>query len=291
MVALWGGLRPLRLLPRARGYDDLLVQYHPHYYVRGGWVSRTAGFLALGFVARALPATWVIHEVDDERAQEIGRRGKAQFWIEESLRRWLWSGAKRVVFHSTWERERFRERFPSRSPDDRIVAHGAFFQSALEASREEARARLGLLADGVVLLCIGTLSPHKGVDRVIEAVRRVALPGVELQVVGRPIRPMPDVLEHVEALRRLAAETPAVHLHERYVTDEEFDLWIGAADAVVIAYRSAASSGVVERAHLLGTTLITSGEGGIAEQMHDDDLRFDDDDGLVAAIRRVARES
>jgi hypothetical protein len=99
---------------------------------------------------------------------------------------------------------------------------------------------------------------------------------------------MPDVLEHVELLRRAADETPAVHLHEAYVADHEFDLWIRAADAVVTAYRTAASSGVVERAHLLGTTLITSGAGGIAEQAAPGDLRFEDEETLVAAIRVVA---
>src|SRR5438445_11820706 len=33
--ALHSGLRALKLLLDARGCDDILVQYHPHYYVRG----------------------------------------------------------------------------------------------------------------------------------------------------------------------------------------------------------------------------------------------------------------
>jgi glycosyltransferase involved in cell wall biosynthesis len=289
VTALWGWLRPLKLLRRARGYDDVLVQYLPQYYVRGSWPSRVAGYLALGLVARALPATWVVHEVDDERPGEIGRRGRAMFRVEEGARRWLWAGAKRLVFHSDWEHVRFRERFPAHGGrDERVVAHGTFFTSPIKASRAEARERLGLPPDRVVLLCIGTLSPHKGVDRAMAAVRDARVAGVELHVVGRPIRPMPEVLAHVEQLRRLSAEIPVVHLHEGYVSDDEFDLWIRAADAVVTAYRSAASSGVVARTHLLGTTLITSAAGGIGEQLRGDDLRFEDETGLVEAIRTVA---
>ena len=288
VVALWGWLRPLKLVPRARGFDDVLVQYHPHYYVRGSLLSRLTSVFALGVVARLRPATWVIHEIDDGRPDEIGRRGKAMFQVEETFRRWAWSGAKRLVFHSSWERDRFKARFPASRREERVVAHGAFFESSVTSSRSEARARLGLPARSVLLVCIGTLAPHKGVDRVIKAVRRADVPGLELHVVGRPIRPMPDVFEHVRELRRLAAGTPAVHLHECYVSDEEFDLWIRAADAVVVAYRSAASSGVVERAHLLRTPLLTSGVGGIAEQLLDGDVRFEDDESLVAGIRRIA---
>lgn len=289
VTSLWGWLRPLKLLRRARGYDDVLIQYLAHYYVRGGWPSRVAGYLALGVVARALPATWVVHERDDERAEEIGRRGRAMFAVEERARRWFWAGARRLVFHSDWERSRFDERFPARGArDERVVDHGSFFTSAVDATRVQARERLGLAPERSILACIGTLSPHKGVDRVIAAVAESGISGLELHVVGRPIRPMPDVLAHVEELRRVAAETPSVHLHERYVSDEDFDLWIRAADAVVVGYRSAASSGVVPRVHLLGTTLITSGTGGIGEQVRPGDLRFEDQAGLVEAVRRVA---
>jgi glycosyltransferase involved in cell wall biosynthesis len=289
VTELWGWLRPLKLLRRARGFDDVLIQYLPYYYVRGGWASRVAGYLALGIVARALPATWVVHERDDERPEEIGRRGRAMFAVEEGARRWLWARAKRLVFHSSWERERFDERFPaSGARDERVVDHGSFFTSPVDATRSEARERLGLEPDATILACLGTLSPHKGVDRVIAAARDSGVPGLELHVVGRAIRPMPEVFAHVEELRRLAAETPGVHLHEDYVSDEEFDLWIRAADAVVVGYRSAASSGVVPRVHLLGTTLITSAAGGIAEQARPSDIRFEDQDGLVRAIRLVA---
>lgn len=289
-AVLWGWFRPLRLLVRGRGYDDVLVQWHPHYYVRGGWASRVAGYLSLGVVARALPASWVVHEVDDERAEALGRRGRAMFAVEEAARRWQWRGAGRLVFHSDWERRRFGQRFPAgRARDERVVPHGDFFTTPVTADRAGARRRLGLASDRTLFLCIGTLSPHKGVDRVIAALGRADLADAELHVVGRPIRPMPDVTEHAELLRRLAAENPAVSLHEAYVDDEEFDLWIRAADAVITAYASAASSGVVARAHLLGTTLITSGAGGIAEQAQSGDLVFGDEEGLLDALRSVAR--
>lgn len=289
---LWGGLRPLRLLRAARAHDCALVQYIPWYFVRGGLASRVATYAALAVVARRLEATWVVHESDEPLPDEIGRRGRALFAVEEAVRRLFWGGASRLVFHSEWERRRFGQRFPARGArDERVVSHGAFFTSSVAATQPEARARLGLPRDSTLLLCIGTLSPHKGVDRVVEAVRAVEAPGLELRIVGRPIRRSPEVDRYAAELRSLVASTPAVELHELYVSDEEFDLWIRAADAVVVAYRSAASSSVVERAHLLGTRLITSGAGGIFQQERPGDVHFESDAELVDAIRAIAQDA
>lgn len=286
VVKLWGWLRPLRLVPRGWGFDDVLVEYHPSYFGIGSWVSRLVSYAALGVAARALPATWIVHEADEQLPDEIGRRGRAQFAVEERVRRVFWAGARRLVFHTAWERDRFASRFPARRRDERVVTHGSFFTSpAADVSQGDARRRLGLGPDAVLLLCIGYLSPHKGVDQVIEAVAEADVEGLELRVVGTPIAPYPHVLRHVEQLRSLAADNPAVHLHETYVDDEEFDLWIKAADAVVTAYRSAASSSVVARAHLLGTRLITSTAGGLAEQKAEGDLIFESRAELVEILR------
>jgi glycosyltransferase involved in cell wall biosynthesis len=289
---LWGGPRPLWILPAARGVDDVLVMYHPDYYIQGGLLGQLAGHIALWLVSRLRRTTFVVHEPEHPRATEIGRRGKLEFWLLESVRRRVWAGVAGVVFHTDWERKRFAARFPGRARrTERLVTHGAFFTSGVQASAAEARRRLQLPGDRVILLCIGFLSPEKpdkGYERAIAAVREAGLEQVELRIVGSPIRrPVPEVELYVEKLRKLAAETPNVTLHERFVSDEEFDLWILAADAVVVPYRAASSSGVVARAHLLGTRLIASAVGGIADQLRPEDLRFKTDEELVEAIRSL----
>jgi glycosyltransferase involved in cell wall biosynthesis len=82
-----------------------------------------------------------------------------------------------------------------------------------------------------------------------------------------------------------------VHLHERWLSDEEFDRWLLAADAVLLPYREAASSGVAARARMLGTRIVSSGSGGLGEQLGARDIVAASDDDLVQAIRRVAGEA
>jgi glycosyltransferase involved in cell wall biosynthesis len=266
--------------------------YHPHYFHdRYAIADRALSHAAWAVVARLLPLTLVVHEPDDPPPEEVGRRGRAAFWLEERIRRLAWAGARNVVFHTDWERRRFAARFPAgRRRTDRQVTSGSY-RPHLDASPADARRQLRLPADRVLILCIGFLSPgspDKGYDRAIAAVREAALEQVELHIVGSPIRPGPEVDRYVEDLRRMCAETPSVHLHERYVTDEEFDLWVRAADAVLTPYREASSSAVAARVHALGTTLVTSGTGGLAEQLQPGDIGFDTDDELAEAIRQIA---
>jgi glycosyltransferase involved in cell wall biosynthesis len=236
-----------------------------------------------------------MHEVDEPVPEGYGPVGSRAVRLEECLRRRLWSRRVRLVFHTDWELRQFTERFPPAGREERLVTHGAFFTTTVRASREEARRHLGLPAERTVLLCIGFFSPEKpdkAYDAAIRAVGRAAVDGLELHVVGSAIaRPVPEVARYVEELRELAAETPNVQLHERFVSDEEFDLWIRAADAVVVPYREATSSSVAARAGLLGTPRICRAVGGIADQLGAGDLRFDTDQELVDVIRRFAADA
>jgi glycosyltransferase involved in cell wall biosynthesis len=276
------GPRALWLLRDARRADDVIVHWHPHYYIRGGTLARTASHLSWGLLSLLRRVTFVHHEPDPVDAPRL----------EEAARRFHWRRARRVVFHSAWERDRHVARYGRTARQEMpLVVHGDFFTTTIAAGREEARARLGLAVDRVLLLMIGFFSPalpDKGYDRAIAAVRKIGDPQIELHMVGSPIRPEPDVHALVERLREAARE-PGIFLHDQFVDDETFDLWIRAADAVLTPYRSASSSGVVARCQMLGTRVITSDVGGLAAQAGPGDIVVADDEALLQAVRRVAR--
>jgi hypothetical protein len=83
--ALHRGLRALKLVADARGFDDVLVHYHPHYYVRGGWTSRLLSYATWAALVRLRRLSFVMHEQDDLRPAELGRRGRLEYWVEEGV--------------------------------------------------------------------------------------------------------------------------------------------------------------------------------------------------------------
>jgi glycosyltransferase involved in cell wall biosynthesis len=279
------GPRALWLLRDAKRGDDIVVHWHPHYYLRNGSLAKALSHLSWGVLTRLRRVTFVHHEPDATGVP----------WYQEAACRFHWRRARHVVFHSQWELDRHIARYGrTRGQALRIEEHGHFFTTRVASPPGEARERLGLAPDKVVLLMIGFISPSlpdKGYDRALAAVEQVDDPRLELHVVGSPIRPGADVDALVEQIRAAAAASTRVVLHEQFVDDETFDLWIRAADAVLTPYRSASSSGVLARCRLLRTRVITSDAGGLAQQAGPGDIVVADDAELVAAIRRTLDEA
>ena len=77
-------------------------------------------------------------------------------------------------------------------------------------------------------------------------------------------------------------------LVENFVTDEDFDAWVAAADWMVFPYRAAWSSGALARAQRLGTPALVSDAGGLAEQAGADDVVFATEEVLTELFARAA---
>jgi glycosyltransferase involved in cell wall biosynthesis len=284
-----GHLRPLRLLLHTRAQDELLLMWHPEFYVAGPARSRVVAYLALGAALRFRRAGMVIHEPDGPEPPPSGILRRLLAAVERLARGWLWSSHARLVFHSERERRDFAGRYPSTTRPGRtaLVEHGRDFTAATTLTKSVARAQLGLPADWTIFVCLGFIARHKGFDRALEAFATLP-PGVaRLHIVGSTLYDSADERAHLEELRARARAVPGSEVLEGYVDDATFDLWTIAADAVVLPYRAIASSSVLARAHLLGVPVIAAAVGALPEQLGPGDTLFSDDGELAEAMARA----
>jgi glycosyltransferase involved in cell wall biosynthesis/multidrug transporter EmrE-like cation transporter len=261
------------------GFDRVIVHFQPALYYRPrAPLSKIATSASLLWLALRRPALRiVVHEADPP----------VRWRPDYLLLALAFRTAGRVVFHTGAERRALEREY-------HVKVHGALVPHRVlptghVPSRREARAALGIEGDGPVLVCAGFLQPSKGFDRAVEAfsVSGAAEGGARLHLVGSVRDRTPENVAHLEGLRRLAGSTPSVTLHVRFLTDAEFDAWIVAADAVVLPYRRTWSSGVLARAHALGTPAIVTAEGGLAEQAGPADTVAADDRELAEAMSHV----
>ena len=63
VIRVRGGLRPLRILSLTRRSDEILLMWHPEFYVSGPLVSRMAAYVALGLVFRRRTVMVYVHEL------------------------------------------------------------------------------------------------------------------------------------------------------------------------------------------------------------------------------------
>lgn len=277
----------LRVLAMSRRADRTVIEFFPDLLFRSlrrNQFIRQWPAVALLF-ALGRRVELVVHEAPYRnlrgRTDLRGRVGRAMW-------RTLVSLPDATFVHTAWERQQLVEATGVAAERIRLLSHGESFLKRAEPDRARARRELGLDDGDFHFLSIGFLQPHKGFDRAVRAL--ASLPGdhVRLDVVGSVRVQTPEVESHVGTLRLLASEDPRVGLHEGYVSDELFDRWIVACDAVVLPYREIWSSGVLERAKLYGRPAIVSDAGGLGDQADASTRVVRDDGELRAAMAELA---
>ncbi len=143
---------------------------------------------------------------------------------------------------------------------------------------------------GLSLLTFGAIRPYKGLDVALEALARVDPSlAVRLVVAGRFWSGSALYRAQIEAL----GLQDRVELREGYVSNEDAALLFATADAVLLPYRSATQSGVVQLAFAYGRPVIATRVGGLPEAIRDgvDGILSApaDPDDLACAIERMAR--
>ena len=162
--------------------------------------------------------------------------------------------ASAVVTTSSWTRERLLDRY--RLPPERalVARPGADLDDEAPST-----------AGGGRLLCVAAVTPHKGQDLLLEALRMVAQTPWSCAVVGALDRDPP----FVERLRRRAAEPD---LLDRISfagprVGEQLRREYQAADLLVLPSRLEAYGMVVTEALAAGVPVIATAVGGVAEAM------------------------
>ena len=256
--------------------DRVVVHFQPAlYYLPRAPLAKILASLALLWLAARRPRTEVlVHEADPPKR-----------WRPDYLLLGLALRRATLLFHTQAERAAFARAYgpPARA---RLVAHAEGVRAS-RRSRNDARRRVGVPEDERLVVCAGFLHPDKGYERAVRAFARVGTG--RLAVIGGVKDPTPANLAYAARLRALVASTPGALLIDRYVSDEEFDAWIEAADVVVLPYRRSWSSGALARAQALGTRAIVTRVGGLAEQASGGDIVVGTDGQLEEAIRAVLR--
>jgi glycosyltransferase involved in cell wall biosynthesis len=280
---LHGPRGPLVLARRVRGYDKIIIQFHPDIFYPHPTTPARHAMVSLALLAavRAARRTEVVvHEIDYSLGRRRGPDGVAA--------RRLWRRVQSIQLHTEMERRNMIEAFGVRPERTTVTAHGAHFIRRTTMSRDAARRSLGIPDDQLVFLAIGFIQPHKQFDLAVRAFDGLGAQGCLLHVVGSVRVDEPQHLAHLAELQALIEATPGAHLHNQYVSDEQFDRWLVASDVVVLPYRNIWSSGVLERAVLYDRRVIATAVGGLSHQAAArPGVTLVDDAGLAAAMWRA----
>jgi glycosyltransferase involved in cell wall biosynthesis len=278
-VPFIGGAALRRAASIGGGFDRIVVHYETGIWFRPrSPVTHVLTAASLAWLAFRRPELEIlVHEA--QRPPSLLRPDYALLRL--AFRR------AAMRYHTRAEQRAFEAAYGVRTRSA-IVPHVDGVTVHASMSRPAARKRLGVDAAGPLFVCAGFLQPDKAFER---AIRAFAIAGSNgrLVIVGSIRDATEENVRYAADLRALAERSENVEMLERFVSDEDFDAWVTAADVFVVPYRGAWSSGAFARAQRLGTPTFVSDAGGLAEQAGEADRVFHADEELGELMREAMR--
>ena len=175
-----------------------------------------------------------------------------------------------LIVHTNQARDLLLHRFPIWPEVVSVIPHGNYESLPHRLlPAEEARARLEVPADAIVLLFYGILRPYKGYDELLEAFVMASerASHAVLIIAGRAFSTEAQQLtSRVASLPRRIRDRIRLHVPTHCYLDQDVtDQLFSAADVVTLPYREITQSGVLFQAFSYGRPVLASAVGGFAE--------------------------
>lgn len=263
------GASGVRWLLRARRRVDVLHFHWPERHFDPARLASAVGFALRLVLARVLGyrLVWTVHNVRPHDGDTRGHR---------LVRRTLLRLATPIVHCGAARRALGRA--GARAV---VVPHGSYVGSyPNRVGTRPARAELGLPADARVLGCFGQIRPYKGIEELLRAFASLPDPDARLVVAGEPVG-------GAEALVHGVCD-PRVRLFLGRIPDDEVQLFLNAADVMVVPYRDVLTSGAAMLAFSFGRGIVAPRLGCLTDLADSGAaILYDPDapDALVAALR------
>jgi glycosyltransferase involved in cell wall biosynthesis len=230
------------------------------------------------FLADGGRVVWTVHNILPHKVALPER--------EVELRRGLVARASLVHVMAAQTRELVAERYEIPAAKELHIPIPNYM-NAYETyiSRDEARYQLGLWPDQIVYAFLGSIRSYKALDELIDAFDRVSRkdPGRrQLLVAGNP-SDEPGVDDFLDR----CLLHPFISLHAGRVPPEDMQLFLRAADVVLLPYVRSLNSAVLMMALSFGLPVVAPDIGGMSELVTPEVgriYRSGDTEALAAAI-------
>lgn len=184
------------------------------------------------------------------------------------IHRFIYSSFSKIWVHTESEKQNFLKTFGTHFASKmEVIPHHRFFTPKFNGSKEDARRQIGIDLNKRVFLSIGFWIKTKGFEDAIEAISKLDASQNHLYVVGSLREDKDPALRYRKLLQERSKGLMHVTLIETHLSDEDFDRWIQAADAVVLPYTFIWSSGVAARCQVMRTPVLSRNHANLLDQL------------------------
>jgi len=158
------------------------------------------------------------------------------------------------------------EKFRMAARKTKVIPHGNYIRSYPNTiTKGEARSILGVDDKAFMYLCFGTVKPYKGIDRLLDVFDALKLRAAVLLIAGNPGDE--EIKKHIEDRVRTMETVRTVI---EYVPDNDIQIYMNAADVVLLPFSDIFTSGSVILAQSFSKPVIAPSIGSIPEGLDSD---------------------
>jgi glycosyltransferase involved in cell wall biosynthesis len=134
---------------------------------------------------------------------------------------------------------------------------------------EEAKRQLGLRNSDKTILCFGRIKPYKGIEHLLAAFQKLAKHDAcyRLIVAGEVQKGNERYLSQIKRMIPLELDRGQIILKTQFIPDEDMELYLKAADAMVLPYNEIFQSGVLFLGYSFGLPVIATDVGSFKEEI------------------------
>jgi len=172
----------------------------------------------------------------------------------------------------------------------KILPHPIYSNFGDPVQKDEARRKLGL-TDKNLILFFGFIRDYKGLDILLKSMAELKEEGVKLIVAGEFYTDRDKYLSLIDELN----VKDNVYLFTDFIPTSDVKYYFSACNAVILPYKDATQSGIVQIAMNFRKPVIATNVGGLGEVIFENRTGFivekENPEALAAAIKKFFKEN
>lgn len=227
-----------------------IKDFEPDLLIIGYWMPYMAP--SLGYVAAKMSKNCqVVSIVHNATPHEKGG-------FDKMLSNYFFKRNSKCIALSKAVEEDIQRNFPN--VKTKVLLHPVYEHFGVKIDKVEAINQLQLPTKQKQVLFFGLIRDYKGLDQLLDAM--AMLPeDYHLTVAGEVYGSFDKFQQQIEKHNL----SNRVHLHLRYIPDDEVKLFFSMADVVALPYKSATQSGIVAIAKHFEKPVVATNVGGLSE--------------------------
>ena len=199
------------------------------------------------------------------------RRDGNDSWLNRLTLRMQYAMTDHIFVHTQKMKDELIAEFDVRDRVVTVIRHptnDAFPDTSLTPA--EAKRRLGLQDHEKAILCFGRIKPYKGIEHLLEAFQILAKrdASYRLIIAGEVEKRYEGYLDQIRQMIPSDLESRGqVILKAQFIPDEEMELYLKAADVMVLPYNEIFQSGVLFLGYSFGLPVIATDVGSFREEI------------------------